>query len=185
MQKFGLRGNARSLAAMILNVADGELMWIDANLATRGYGHAVGRERCPTRPARRRPVGTLQRRQPDHRARRRRLARRRPSRPDRGRPPERHRHAHRALTIPRRPSPRSAPRRRRTVPEAASPAPASSVFAATTDPERLTAIAGNDVTEGSLAMLLDGRAPAPWNTVNPADLAAGLVPAEPASISAT
>lgn len=54
---------------------------------------------------------------------------------------------------------------------------ASKVSAATVDPDRLAAIVGTDVAEGSVALLVDGRAGAPWTPVTAADLTAGLVPA--------
>jgi hypothetical protein len=179
MQKFGLRGNARSLAAMILNVADGELMWIDANLATRGYGHAVGPNGAR--------LGRLAADLWEHFNAGNRTtaldvaAWHAAARADRIAVV----HPNGTATTIVLDDPASTVAAIRTAATADgagadTPVPTSSVFTATTDPDRLTAIAGTDVTEGSLAMLLDGRAPAPWHTVNPADLAAGLVPAEPA-----
>jgi len=54
--------------------------------------------------------------------------------------------------------------------------PAATVFAATVDPERLASIAGTDVAEGSLALLVDGQAGAPWTPVTVPDLLSGLTP---------
>jgi hypothetical protein len=52
----------------------------------------------------------------------------------------------------------------------------SKVFAATVDATRLAALVPSTGDESSVALLVDGPAPAPWLPTTAADLAAGLVP---------
>jgi hypothetical protein len=176
LQKFGLRGDARSLAPMILNVRDGELMWIDASLSTKGYGHAVGAHGAR--------LGRLGADLWEHFGAGNRTtvldvaAWHASARADRI-----------AVVHPDGTATRVAPgdpastvAAIRTAAAGASgsrtPEVFSRVFAATSDTDRLAAIAGAEVAEGSLALLVEGRAAAPWDTVSAADLAAGLVPTD-------
>ncbi|GLW32761.1 MXAN_6230/SCO0854 family RING domain-containing protein [Actinoplanes regularis] len=41
-QRFDLRGNAKALMPMVIDVTGGRLLWTDVNLAARGAGHSVG-----------------------------------------------------------------------------------------------------------------------------------------------
>jgi hypothetical protein len=42
-QRFDLRGDARMLLPMVVDLADQRLLWTDLTLPGRGYGHSVGR----------------------------------------------------------------------------------------------------------------------------------------------
>jgi hypothetical protein len=42
-QRFDLRGNARMLLPMVVDLTTGGLLWVDLTLPGRGYGHSVGR----------------------------------------------------------------------------------------------------------------------------------------------
>ncbi|MEV8514166.1 MXAN_6230/SCO0854 family RING domain-containing protein [Dactylosporangium sp. NPDC051484] len=177
MQRFGLRGDARSLAPMVLHVPTGALMWIDASLTTKGYGHNVGQHGAR--------LGRVAADLWEHFAARNRAtlldvaAWHAAARADRVVIA----HADGSATT----MPAAAPAevvaavraaassgRRST---AAIPASARA-FAAAADPDRLAAIAGGDVAEGSVALLADGAAGAPWTPVSAADLLAGLVPVD-------
>ena len=175
MQKFGLRGDARAQAPMVLNVPTGEVMWIDANLANEAL-RAPGRDaRRAAGPAGGRPVGALRRRQPDHGARRRGVARGSARRSHRRRPP-RPVGAHRGRWEIRRPRWRRSARRPRVAPD---PVPANGVPGSSRR-RRTRAVwrrsrAAMSPRRIQLALLVDGRAAAPWEPVTAVDLTAGLV----------
>ncbi|MER7009013.1 MXAN_6230/SCO0854 family RING domain-containing protein [Dactylosporangium sp. NPDC000555] len=178
MQRFGLRGDARSLAPMVLHVPTGAVMWIDASLTTKGYGHNVGQ-----RGAR---LGRVAADLWEHFAAGNRAtlldvaAWHAAARADRVVVA----HADGSATT----VPAAAPVEVAAAVRAASAEgggsgtvaiPASArAFAAAIDPDRLAAIAGGDVAEGSVALLVDGAAGAPWTPVSAADLLAGLVPVD-------
>ncbi|MFG2040474.1 MXAN_6230/SCO0854 family RING domain-containing protein [Dactylosporangium sp. NPDC048998] len=177
MQRFGLRGDARSLAPMVLHVPTGAVMWIDASLTTKGYGHNVGQHGAR--------LGRVAADLWEHFAAGNRAtlldvaAWHAAARADRVVVA----HADGSATT----IPAAAPAEVAAAVRAAASLsgasgtagiPASArTFAAAADPDRLAAIAGGDVAEGSLALLVDGAAGAPWTPVSAADLLAGLVPA--------
>lgn len=43
VQRFDLRGDARMLVPFIIDVANAELLWVDVHVTSRGFGHRAGR----------------------------------------------------------------------------------------------------------------------------------------------
>jgi hypothetical protein len=43
VQRFNLRGDARMLVPFIVDLVDHELLWVDVTVTSRGYGHRAGR----------------------------------------------------------------------------------------------------------------------------------------------
>ncbi|GAA3266610.1 hypothetical protein Dvina_21825 [Dactylosporangium vinaceum] len=172
LQRFTLRGDAKSMAPFVLNVDTGEAMWIDASLSARGYGHNVG-QRGPR-------LGRMAADLWEHFA-----AGNRPTLLDlaawhaAGRA-ERVVVAHADGTCTAVPA--GAPHEivaavRATSGGGTATAPTGArTFACAADPDRLAAIAGTDVAEGSAALLVDGTPPPPWTPVTGADLLAALTP---------
>jgi hypothetical protein len=178
MQRFGLRGNAKSLLPLIFDVVGGHVMWVDASLSTTGYGHSVGRYGLR--------LGRVAADLWEHFAAGTRAtlldvaawhaAARADSivvvRADDS-----------AVTIPVgapaatvaaiRAAAATAEARRTPI---ASPVDGRTVFAATVDPQRLATIAGAEPAAGSVAVLVDGHAGNPWTQATAADLMAALTP---------
>ncbi|GIF97211.1 MXAN_6230/SCO0854 family RING domain-containing protein [Catellatospora citrea] len=174
MQKFGLRGDAKTLAPLVLNVATGEVMWIDASLSTKGYGHSVGAHGAR--------LGRLAADLWEHfrdggRASLLDVAAwHAVARADRIHVV----HADGTATPVMADDPVSAVAAIRAAAAAASGDAAvdavGRVFAATEDEGRLSTIVGGDVAQGSAALLVDGDPGASWTRVTAADLMAGLAP---------
>jgi hypothetical protein len=173
LQRFALRGDAKSLAPLVCNVQTGDVMWIEASLTTRGYGHNVGQ----TGPRLGRVAADLW----EHFAAGNRAtlldvaAWHAAARADRVFV------AHADGTF----TPASSVAAVRAA--AARPSgtatiavsegrPAPRAFAAVADADRLAATMGGEVGAGSLALLVDGEPGEPWTQVSAADLMAGLVP---------
>ncbi|WP_344614775.1 hypothetical protein, partial [Dactylosporangium salmoneum] len=172
LQRFSLRGDTRSLAPLILDVRTGDVMWIDAAQTTSGYAHNVATNgprlgriaadlwehfTAGIRP-------TLLDLAAWHAAAR--ADRVLVAHPDGT-----------ATAIPAA-APADVVAAVRSVASgeggggtAQIPVPGRT-FAATTDPARLPAGAA----DGSLALLVDGTAPAPWTQVAAPELMAGLTP---------
>ncbi|NES30156.1 hypothetical protein GCE86_08380 [Micromonospora terminaliae] len=176
VQRFQLRGDARSLAPLVHNVRTGEVMWIDASLSTTGYGHNVtgygarlGRLaadlwehfRSGIRPT----LLDLAAWHASARADRIVVA-----------------HADGTTTqVPVGGGADTVAAVRaaatRDTGDGTSPWPQpGKAFVATVDQDRLTMLLDGEVAEGSSALLLDGTAGASWTAVSPGDLAAALAP---------
>jgi hypothetical protein len=175
LQRFTLRGNAKSLAPFVLDVGRGEAMWIDASLSTRGYGHNVGQNG----PRLGRMAADLW----EHYAAGNRAtlldlaAWHAAGRADR----VVLMHPGGTLSEVTATSPAGLVAAVRAAAGDAGScgtadiAPAARTLACAADPDRLALLA--EPAEGSAALLVDGTAPAPWTPVTPGDLLAGLVPA--------
>ncbi|MEV7987353.1 MXAN_6230/SCO0854 family RING domain-containing protein [Micromonospora sp. NPDC085948] len=176
MQRFGLRGDARSLAPLVLNVRTGQVMWVDASLSTRGYGHSVGQYG----PRLGRVAADLW----EHFEAGTRasvldlVAWHAAARSDRILVT----HADGTATE----VPTGAPAATVAAIRAAAAEPGdlgvltsfvgSRVLASMVDTVRLESTVGADVAGGSAALLIEGRAGTPWTALTVADLMAGLVP---------
>ncbi|MFI5914274.1 MXAN_6230/SCO0854 family RING domain-containing protein [Dactylosporangium sp. NPDC051541] len=173
LQRFTLRGDAKALAPFVLDVDSGAAMWVDASLSAGGYGHNVG-QRGPR-------LGRMAADLWEHFT-----AGNRPTLLDlaawhaAGR-------AKRVVVVHADGTgselPAGAPHEIVAAVRAAdcggTPAavsPGAKTFACAADPDRLAAIVGADVAEGSAALLVDGTAPAPWTPITAADLLSGLTP---------
>ncbi|WP_051367126.1 MXAN_6230/SCO0854 family RING domain-containing protein [Hamadaea tsunoensis] len=172
LQRFGLRGNAKALAPMILHVPSAQVMWVDASLSSPGYGHQIGGHG----PRLGRIAADLW----EHFTGVRRTtlldlaAWHACARADRIVVVS---EAGDAVLVP--PSP-AAVRAADGIETDLGSLAGQRVFAATTDAARLAELAGPDIAEGSAAILVDGLAAAPWTVTGAGDLAAGLVPLAPA-----
>ncbi|GHJ43654.1 hypothetical protein Cs7R123_09960 [Catellatospora sp. TT07R-123] len=175
MQKFGLRGDAKSLAPLVLDVAAGSVMWVDASMSTKGYGHSIGAHGAR--------LGRLAADLWDHFQDGHRptlldvAAWHAAARADRVLVV----HADGTATeiVAADPAATVAAVRAAAVAPTGDPAPerAGRILAAAVDPTRLAQLAGAEVTAGSTAILVDGEAAPPWTAVTAADLMAALIPA--------
>ena len=43
VQRFDLRGNAKVVVPLVLDITNRELLWVDVQITSRGYGHRAGR----------------------------------------------------------------------------------------------------------------------------------------------
>ncbi|MBM0257787.1 hypothetical protein [Micromonospora sp. 4G55] len=176
MQRFGLRGDARSLAPLVFNVRTGQVMWVDASLSTRGYGHSVGQHG----PRLGRVAADLW----EHFEAGTRasvldlVAWHAAARSDRILVV----HADGTATEVPTGAPAATVAAIRAAaaepggPGALTSSTGSTVLAAMVDADRLGSTVGADVAGRSVALLIDGRAGTPWTPLTVADLTAGLVP---------
>ncbi|MFB9178026.1 MXAN_6230/SCO0854 family RING domain-containing protein [Dactylosporangium sucinum] len=176
MQRFTLRGDARALVPFVLDVRSGEVMWVEAVLSVEGYGHDVA-EHGPR-------IGKTAADLWDHftggvRATVLDLAAWHAA-ARAGRIEVAHADGTRtAVPVTTPPATvaavRSAASARGSATSSATGRALGRVLAAVADVDRLPA--AEDVAEGSVALVVDDRPPAPWTAVTAADLMAGLTPA--------
>ncbi|MCP2324044.1 hypothetical protein HDA40_002551 [Hamadaea flava] len=170
LQRFTLRGNAKALLPMILQVETGTVMWADASLTSPGYAHRIG-NRGPR-------LGRVAADLWEHFDNGKRaslldlVAWHAAARADRVLV------AYADGTAAEVPTGSAEAIRAAALLPAGSmrPGPLSGcrILAAATGPDRLTAYAGPDAAPGSVAVLVDGIAGPPWTALAAADLAAPL-----------
>lgn len=175
VQRFDLRGDTRMLVPFIVDVTTRDLLWVDIHVTSRGYGHRAGRHSSN--------LGRLGADMWDHF-----MARRRPTMLDVAawHGLARAREVFVADFDVRRASrinsEAEAAAVANAIRDAASSTPAAalpeiaghSVLAVLRDADLVRTVLGGDCADGSVVAAPVGRAEAPWQTIRPDELLAGL-----------